>query len=80
MPCTIYLIKQLGINALDVNTSKILFRLNRRGFEKNGWLTAPYAIRKIMGRFYRFRSMFAIGINVLTFPAIIFSLFNIKIG
>ena len=38
------------------------------------------AIHKIMGRFYRFRSMFAIGLNVLTFPAIIFSLFNIKIG
>ncbi len=38
------------------------------------------AIRKIMGRFYRFRAMFAIGINVLTFPAIIFSHFNIKIG
>lgn len=38
------------------------------------------AIRKIMGRFYQFRSMFAIGFNVLTFPAIIFSLFNIKIG
>ncbi len=38
------------------------------------------ATRKIMGRFYRFRSMFAIGLNVLTFPAIIFSLFDIKIG
>ena len=38
------------------------------------------AIHKIMGRFYRFRSMFAIGLNVLTFPAIIFSLFNIRIG
>ncbi|MBN1164586.1 MAG: B12-binding domain-containing radical SAM protein [Candidatus Krumholzibacteriota bacterium] len=38
------------------------------------------AIRKIMGRFYRFRSMFAIGINILTFPSIIFSLFNIKVG
>jgi radical SAM superfamily enzyme YgiQ (UPF0313 family) len=38
------------------------------------------AIRKIMGRFYRFRSMFAIGLNVLTFPAIILSLFDIKIG
>jgi radical SAM superfamily enzyme YgiQ (UPF0313 family) len=38
------------------------------------------AIRKIMGRFYRFRSMFAIGLNVLTFPAIVLSLFNIKIG
>ncbi|UCF06626.1 MAG: B12-binding domain-containing radical SAM protein [bacterium] len=38
------------------------------------------AIRKIMGRFYRFRSMFAIGFNVLSFPAIILSLFDIKIG
>jgi radical SAM superfamily enzyme YgiQ (UPF0313 family) len=38
------------------------------------------AIRKIMGRFYRFRSMFAIGLNVLAFPAIVLSLFNIKIG
>jgi radical SAM superfamily enzyme YgiQ (UPF0313 family) len=38
------------------------------------------SIRKIMGRFYRFRSMFAIGLNVLTFPAIVFSLFDIKIG
>ena len=38
------------------------------------------AIRKIMGRFYRFRSMFAVGFNVLSFPAIILSLFNIKIG
>ncbi len=38
------------------------------------------AIRKIMGRFYRFRSMFSIGLNVLIFPSMIFSLFNIKIG
>ena len=38
------------------------------------------AIRKIMGRFYRFRSMFSIGLNILTFPAMIFSFFNIKIG
>jgi radical SAM superfamily enzyme YgiQ (UPF0313 family) len=38
------------------------------------------AIRKIMGRFYRFRSMFAIGFNVLAFPTIVFSLSNIKIG
>ena len=38
------------------------------------------AIRKIMGRFYRFRSMFAIGLNVLVFPSIIFSLFDIKVG
>lgn len=38
------------------------------------------AIRKIMGRFYRFRSMFAIGLNILNFPAIIFSVLNIKVG
>ena len=38
------------------------------------------AIRKIMGRFYRFRSMFSIGLNILIFPSMIFSLFNIKIG
>jgi hypothetical protein len=38
------------------------------------------AIRKIMGRFYRFRSMFAIGLNVMIFPSIVFSLFDIKVG
>jgi radical SAM superfamily enzyme YgiQ (UPF0313 family) len=38
------------------------------------------AIHRIMGRFYRFRSMFGVGLNVLAFPAIIFSLFNVKIG
>ncbi len=38
------------------------------------------AIRKIMGRFYRFRDMFAIGRNVLVFPALVFSLWNIRFG
>jgi len=38
------------------------------------------AIRKIMGRFYRFRSMFAIGLNILVFPAMIFSLWNLRSG
>ena len=38
------------------------------------------AIRKIMGRFYRFRHMFAIGLNVLIFPALVFSLWNIRFG
>lgn len=36
--------------------------------------------RKIMGRFYRFRYMFSIGINVLLFPAMVFSLHNIEMG
>ena len=39
-----------------------------------------FAIRRIMGRFYRFRSTFNIVRNVLIFPAMIFSLFNIKFG
>jgi radical SAM superfamily enzyme YgiQ (UPF0313 family) len=38
------------------------------------------AIRQIMGRFYRFRAMFAIGLNVLIFPAMAFSLWNIRFG
>jgi radical SAM superfamily enzyme YgiQ (UPF0313 family) len=38
------------------------------------------AIRRIMGRFYRFRHMFAIGRNVLIFPAMLFSLWNIRFG
>jgi radical SAM superfamily enzyme YgiQ (UPF0313 family) len=38
------------------------------------------AIRKIMGRFYRFRNMFAIARNVLIFPAMLFSLWNIRFG
>lgn len=38
------------------------------------------AIRKIMGRFYQFRHMFLIGVNILMFPAIVFSLHNIKRG
>ncbi|MBN1676206.1 MAG: B12-binding domain-containing radical SAM protein [Kiritimatiellae bacterium] len=38
------------------------------------------AIRQIMGRFYRFRSMFKIGLNVLVFPAMLFFLHNVKVG
>ena len=37
-----------------------------------------YAIRKIMGRFYQFRSIFSIAGNVLIFPGMLFSLWNIK--
>jgi radical SAM superfamily enzyme YgiQ (UPF0313 family) len=39
-----------------------------------------WAIRRIMGRFYRFRHMFAVGRNVLVFPAMLFSLWNIRFG
>ena len=38
------------------------------------------AIRKIMGRFYRFHAVFAIARNVLIFPAMLFSLFHIRFG
>ncbi|MEK7814078.1 MAG: hypothetical protein AAB296_09975, partial [Candidatus Desantisbacteria bacterium] len=36
------------------------------------------AARKIMGKFYRFRNLFMIGITVLSFPRLIFCLHNIK--
>jgi radical SAM superfamily enzyme YgiQ (UPF0313 family) len=38
------------------------------------------ALRKIMGRFYRFRHMFGVALNVLIFPAMIFSVFNLRVG
>ena len=38
------------------------------------------AIKKIMGRFYQFRAMFGVARNVLIFPTMIFSLWNIKFG
>jgi len=38
------------------------------------------ALRKIMGRFYRFRYMFAIGLNVLIFPTMILSVFRLRVG
>ncbi|MCQ9208573.1 MAG: B12-binding domain-containing radical SAM protein [Omnitrophica bacterium] len=36
--------------------------------------------RKIMGKFYQFKYMFMIGLNILSFPALIFFLHNIKFG
>jgi len=38
------------------------------------------ALRRINGRFYRFSYMFAIARNVLIFPAMIFSLWNLRYG
>jgi len=38
------------------------------------------AIRQIMGRFYRFSAMFSVAGNVLLFPAMLFSLRNIRFG
>ena len=39
-----------------------------------------FALRKIMGRFYRFRYLFAIGLNILVFPAMILSVFKLRVG
>lgn len=38
------------------------------------------AIRKIMGRFYQFKHMFVVGLNILAFPGMVFSVFNLRIG
>ncbi len=38
------------------------------------------AVRKLMKRFYRFGYMFAVGLNIIIFPAMIFSLWNIRFG
>jgi radical SAM superfamily enzyme YgiQ (UPF0313 family) len=38
------------------------------------------ALRRIMGRFYRFRHMFGVAYNILVFPAMIFSVFNLRVG
>jgi radical SAM superfamily enzyme YgiQ (UPF0313 family) len=38
------------------------------------------AVRSITGRFYKFRHIFMIALNVLIFPAMVFSLHNIKFG
>lgn len=37
-------------------------------------------IRRIMGRFYRFRCMFSVARNVLIFPAMLFSLWDVRVG
>ena len=38
------------------------------------------AMRRIMGRFYRFRSMFLVGLYTLVFPSVIFRASNLKKG
>ena len=38
------------------------------------------SVRKIMGKFYQFKYMFMIGLNILSFPALIFFLHNIRLG
>ena len=38
------------------------------------------SIRKIMGRFYRFKYMFSIAFNILSFPMLVLYLHNLKSG
>ena len=38
------------------------------------------SVRKIMGKFYQFKYMFLISLNVLSFPTLIFFLHNIRLG
>jgi len=38
------------------------------------------SVRKIMGKFYHFKSLFAIGMNILSFPALVFFFYDIRAG
>ncbi len=38
------------------------------------------SIRKIMGKFYQFKYMFIVALHIFSFPALVFSLHNIKSG
>jgi len=52
-------------------------------FEPDSPLTADElqnSMRKIMSRFYEFKYMFMVGLNVFSFPALIFFLHNIRAG
>jgi radical SAM superfamily enzyme YgiQ (UPF0313 family) len=52
-------------------------------FEPDAPLTAEemqLSIRKLMGRFYQFKHFFMIGLNIFSFPALIFFVHNIKLG
>lgn len=39
-----------------------------------------HAVGTIMSKFYRFKSMFAVGLDILVFPAMVFSLWNLTYG
>jgi radical SAM superfamily enzyme YgiQ (UPF0313 family) len=52
-------------------------------FEPDEPMTATQmqeAIRKIMGKFYQFKYMFGIGLNIFSFPTLVFFLHNIRSG
>ena len=52
-------------------------------FEPDAPMTAEemqFSIRKLMGRFYQFKHVFMIVLNIFSFPALIFFLHNIRLG
>ncbi|MFA6217774.1 MAG: radical SAM protein [Candidatus Omnitrophota bacterium] len=52
-------------------------------FEPDEPMTAEemqFSNRKIMGRFYHFKYVFMIALNIVSFPALVFFLHNIKLG
>ncbi|MFH1782571.1 MAG: radical SAM protein [Candidatus Omnitrophota bacterium] len=70
----VYPVKDVGWEYYDGN-----FPL----FEPDKPMTAEdmqLSIQKIMGKFYQFKYMFMIGLNICSFPAMIFFLHNIKAG
>jgi radical SAM superfamily enzyme YgiQ (UPF0313 family) len=70
----VYLLEDVGWEFYDGN-----FPL----FEPDSPLSAEemqFSIRKIMGRFYEFKYFFMIGVNILSFPALIFFLHNLQSG
>jgi len=70
----VYSVKDIGWEYYDGN-----FPL----FEPDSPLTAELlqdSVRRIMGKFYRFRYMFSVGLHIFSFPALLFYLHNIKGG
>ena len=52
-------------------------------FEPDAPMTAEemqFSSRKIMGKFYQFRSIFMLGLHIFSFPALVFFLHNIRLG
>ena len=39
-----------------------------------------FSVRKVMGKFYRFKYMFMVGLNIFSFPVLVFFLHNIRSG
>ena len=52
-------------------------------FEPDDPMTAEEiqrSMHRIMGKFYQFRYMFMVGLQIFSFPALVFSLHNIRVG